>query len=151
MPKTARQHAAALIASAQEALEIARGHRAPARVYTARDVLVTAPPSFSAGEIRAIREHMAVSQQVFASLLNISDKTVHAWEQGAREPDGPTLRLLELAKNDPDVLIRRITMKAQASHDAKHSGRHPPRHAPKRAGSQWVAAKTTRVAGKKRA
>jgi len=38
-------------------------------------------------------------------MLNVSGSTVRAWEQGAREPEGPTLRLLEIAEKNPAVLV----------------------------------------------
>ena len=125
MPKTARAHAALLIGSAREALEIARGTRRPSRTYTARDVLVESPPAYSAGQIRAIRAALAVSQPVFANLLNVSERTVHSWEQGTREPDGPTLRLLELAKEDPAVLMRRIVLRRPARRALRSAKSHP--------------------------
>jgi hypothetical protein len=50
-----------------------------------------------------------VSQQVFADLLNASASAVRAWEQGAREPDGPTRRLLQIIERDPGVLTELLT------------------------------------------
>jgi putative transcriptional regulator len=52
---------------------------------------------------------MRVSQSVFASVLNVSPATVRGWERGARKPDGPTLRLLELAERQPQALMRNVT------------------------------------------
>ena len=57
---------------------------------------------------RGIRGHMALSQPVFVATLNISPETVRAWEQGKRKPDGPTLRLLELAEQHPEVLLAKV-------------------------------------------
>jgi hypothetical protein len=37
-------------------------------------------------------------------MLNVSASTVRAWEQGAREPDGPTRRLLQVAELHPEAL-----------------------------------------------
>ena len=51
---------------------------------------------------------MALSQPIFAAALNVSPETVRAWEQGKREPDGPTLRLLEVAEQHPEVLLKRV-------------------------------------------
>jgi len=45
---------------------------------------------------------------VFADVLNVSKSTVAAWEQGHRTPTGPTLRLLELAESEPEVLAARL-------------------------------------------
>jgi putative transcriptional regulator len=36
--------------------------------------------------LAALRKQTAMSQAVFARLLNVSTKTVQSWEQGVREP-----------------------------------------------------------------
>jgi putative transcriptional regulator len=38
-------------------------------------------------------------------LLNISPRTVQAWEQGAREPSDAALKLLSIADKHPEVLL----------------------------------------------
>ena len=38
-------------------------------------------------------------------MLNISTKTVQAWEQGSREPGDAALKLLSIAKKHPEVLL----------------------------------------------
>ncbi len=99
-----------LIDSAREAVEIERGKKEPARItrYTAAEARVEAPPQYVRERIREIRDHMALSQPVFAAALNVSPETVRAWEQGKREPDGPTLRLLEVAEQHPEVLLESV-------------------------------------------
>lgn len=57
-------------------------------------------PALSPGEIRAIREHEAVSQPVFARYLNVSKNLVSEWERGAKRPGGPALRLLTVVKKN---------------------------------------------------
>jgi hypothetical protein len=52
---------------------------------------------------------LRLSQSVFARVLNVSPATVRGWERGARKPDGPTLRLLELAERQPRALMRNVT------------------------------------------
>ena len=59
-------------------------------------------------QLRAIRAKLQMSQRVFASALNVSDRTVQAWERGARRPDGSALRLLEIADEHPAVLTATI-------------------------------------------
>lgn len=98
-----------LLESAAEAVEIHEGRAAPARVHsypvtTARDVEVEPAPVPSAEEIRAIREQLNVSQDVFAQILNVSTFTDRSWEQGQRAPDGAALRLLQIARRHPKVL-----------------------------------------------
>lgn len=99
-----------LIESAKEAVLIERGEAAPARVtkYTAAEATVVPPPQYVPERIKGIRGVMALSQPVFAAALNVSPETVRAWEQGKREPDGPTLRLLEVAEQHPEVLLKKV-------------------------------------------
>ena len=100
-----------LIRSLGDALAFERGEL-PARVsageLTARDALVDAPPRYTAARIRATRLKLGYSQTVFARALNVSAQTVRAWEQGSRLPAGPTLRLLEIAEDAPEVLQRKV-------------------------------------------
>ena len=51
---------------------------------------------FSAAQIRRIRQKAKASQGVFAAYLNTSLSTVQKWEQGAKRPNGPSLKLLNL-------------------------------------------------------
>ncbi len=71
---------------------------------------VSPPPRYDSVRIRAIRAKLQMSQRLFASALNVSDRTVQAWERGARQPDGSALRLLEIADEHPDVLTATIVM-----------------------------------------
>ena len=84
----------------------------PARVrrrkLTTRKVEVAPPPRYRPRKIAAVRNSLGVSQPVFASMLNVRSSTVRAWEQGDREPEGATLRLLELAEKHPSVLARAV-------------------------------------------
>jgi putative transcriptional regulator len=99
-----------LVESAREAVRIEGGEAKPARVtrYTAAGTIVEPPPWYVPDRIRGIRGHMALSQPVFAATLNVSPETVRAWEQGKRKPDGPTLRLLEVAEQHPEVLLEKV-------------------------------------------
>jgi len=56
-------------------------------------------------EIAAIRQKLNVSQPVFAALLNIPLTTARSWEQGKRRPSGAALRLLDLARHSPKILL----------------------------------------------
>lgn len=51
---------------------------------------------YSAEQIRRIRVRNKASQAVFALYLNTSKSTVQKWEQGAKKPNGPSLKLLSL-------------------------------------------------------
>ena len=99
-----------LLESAREAARIERGDAEPGPVtrYTVAEAEVEPPPQYGAGRIREIRDHMELSQPVFAAALNVSPDTIRAWEQGKREPDGPTLRLLEVAEQHPEVFLEKL-------------------------------------------
>ncbi|HET7095416.1 MAG TPA: helix-turn-helix domain-containing protein, partial [Thermomicrobiales bacterium] len=84
------------------------GDETPPPPRTARRVVVDRPPQYDATRVRAIRERANVSQTVFAAALNVSPATVQSWEQGARRPDGPSLRLLELADRQPSAIFRAL-------------------------------------------
>ena len=76
------------------------------RKLTVRTVEMPAPPpEMTARKIVALRtKQLNVSQQVFAQMLNVSVKTVQAWEQGDRKPDGAATRLLQVIQTQPDWL-----------------------------------------------
>jgi putative transcriptional regulator len=98
-----------LIESAKEAVAIKEG-RAKAAVLrqypiTAKDATVKAPPIPTAEEIRGIREELKLSQPVFSAALNVSPATGRAWEQRKRVPDGPSLRLLQIVRQNPAILL----------------------------------------------
>ena len=63
-------------------------------------------PEFGAGEVRRVREALKFSQHVFAHVLNVSPKTVQAWEQGGRKPDGAARRLLQIIAAEPSLFTR---------------------------------------------
>ena len=86
-----------------DALAFERGKRRDLRVT--RVQAPRPPKALSPRDIARIRERLNCSQAVFAMLLNISPKTVQAWEQGAREPGDAALKLLTIAKNHPEVLL----------------------------------------------
>lgn len=110
----------ALIGALEEAVAFEAGALPGVRVdrveITARDAQVEPPPAYSAARIQQIRKGLSLSQQVFADLLNASPSTVRAWEQGQREPDGPSRRLLQVAESFPEALADSLYGKAMAEH-----------------------------------
>lgn len=92
-----------LMLSLDQALKYSRGEQ-----INARTTVLPAPPEpLSRQEIIKLRERFNCSQAVFAHLLNVSVKTLQAWEQGVRAPSDAALKLLTIAKNHPEVLISR--------------------------------------------
>ena len=87
----------------EDALAFERGKR---RVLRVTRIQAPRPPkAMSPRDIAQIRQRLNCSQAVFALMLNISPKTVQAWEQGSREPGDAALKLLTIAKNHPEVLL----------------------------------------------
>lgn len=77
----------------EEAIEYEKGKK----TLRSRLVELPSPPKlYSAKEIKKIRTKLNYSQAVFARVLNISIKTVQAWESGKRSPNHAALRLLEI-------------------------------------------------------
>ncbi|MDB6021776.1 MAG: transcriptional regulator [Pedosphaera sp.] len=82
-------------------------HAAGKQKLTLRTKALTLPPAIKpikAQEIVAIRERLAVSQAVFARLLNVPKVTEISWEKGRRKPTGAALRLLDLVRKKPNIL-----------------------------------------------
>ena len=61
------------------------------------DALCLEPiPEYDGLKIRALRDHLKLSQAVLAAVLNTSISTVRKWELGDKRPSGPSLKLLNL-------------------------------------------------------
>lgn len=50
------------------------------------------------------RTQLKMSQQQFATMLGISVRTLHDWEQGRRKPSGAARTLLKIAASHPEVV-----------------------------------------------
>lgn len=50
-------------------------------------------------KIQQLRRKSKVSQAIFAKLLNTSTSTVQQWEQGDKNPNGISLKLLHIVKD----------------------------------------------------
>lgn len=87
----------------EDALAFERGKASSLKVTRIR--APRPPKAMSPRDIARIREKLNCSQVVFAMMLNISPKTVQAWEQGLREPGDAALKLLTIAKKHPEVLL----------------------------------------------
>ena len=68
--------------------------------------LPDAPPEIDAETLAEIRTQVAMSQRVFAQMLNVSAKTLQSWEQGVRRPSDASRRLLQVFCEEPEVLCR---------------------------------------------
>lgn len=55
---------------------------------------------------REIRKRMGLSRKDFAHVLGVPERTLESWEQGRRDPSGAAFRLLQIAQDYPDILMR---------------------------------------------
>ena len=63
------------------------------------------PKKITPREIRKIRHALKASQSIFAVYLNVSPNAVRSWEQGTRRPQQAALKLLAIAKRNPQALL----------------------------------------------
>jgi len=101
--------------------------------YTARQVRVIPKPSlYSPVRVRAVRELIGASQEVFAQLLAVSPMTIRSWEQGSRQPSPIARRFLDEIEMAPRHFRGRI-LSAVAdggpSSPKRPSGKHAKNHA----------------------
>ena len=91
-----------LVESVKEMNAILAGRLKPSRLTRARDLV-----NADSADVAALRARFKLSQAKFAALLGISVDTLQNWEQGRRQPEGPTKVLLRVAAARPDVLLSR--------------------------------------------
>ena len=61
---------------------------------------IATPTPLAPADITRIRQHLHVSQPVFARYLNTTERTVAKWESGAKRPSGMALKLLQVARKN---------------------------------------------------
>jgi len=63
------------------------------------DALCLTPvKKLTARQIKVLRVSNKLSQPVFAAYLNLSPSTIRQWENGDKEPSGPSLKLLNIVR-----------------------------------------------------
>ncbi len=88
-----------LLESVQQMGEITRGERAPSREFYV-----------DAAGVKAVRAATGLSQANFARLIDVPVTTLQNWEQGRREPTGPAKALVRALRNDPESVMRALSM-----------------------------------------
>lgn len=83
----------------EEAVAYAKG-RAPRKAYR-----VHIPEHI---DVRAIRTKLGLTQQAFAARFGFSINTLRHWEQGKREPEGPTRAYLLVIDRAPAAVQRAL-------------------------------------------
>jgi putative transcriptional regulator len=86
-------------------LEDAIAYHKGARKLTVREVDLEPPAPMRARDVVAVRSRLRVSQAAFARILNVSPRTIQAWETSAREPSDAALKLLDVARKHPEALF----------------------------------------------
>lgn len=84
-----------LIRGLKEAVAVAKGEAAPAKIYTDVDVA-------------KIRAKLKLSQSEFAALLDVSKRIVQDWEQHRKAPSGTARSLLKVAQKEPAAVRRAL-------------------------------------------
>lgn len=100
-PKKRSEAFERIMGGVEDLLAYQRGER----TLTVRDVDLKPPPAMAAKDVVAVRTQLRVSQAAFARILNVSPRTVQAWETNARRPSDAALKLLAVAKAHPEALI----------------------------------------------
>ncbi len=103
MPASRKRPSKAFV-KLKAALEGVRAYQKGEITLTVRDVELKPPKPMAAKDVVAIRKRMGASQSAFARLLNVSPRTVQAWERDAKHPSNAALKLLHIAQRRPDVL-----------------------------------------------
>lgn len=86
-----------LLESVQQADEIVRGERQPAREFVV-----------DAAKVKEVRAITKLSQAKFAAVLQVDVGTLRNWEQGRRNPTGPAKALLRAIQADPTNVLRAL-------------------------------------------
>lgn len=92
--------------------EIAEGFEALAEERTGKRTLRTheaewlPTPQVTAEELRALRERLHLSRQVFARYLRTNPRTLENWEQGRARPNAQAALLIRLVERYPDTVAR---------------------------------------------
>lgn len=79
-----------------------------------RHLVLAVPSPASAADIAALRRRLNISQCVLAAAMNVSPSAVESWEQGRKQPDGASLRLLDLFRRHPELVEELLEPKPAA-------------------------------------
>jgi putative transcriptional regulator len=61
-------------------------------------------------DVRAIREHLKLSQSAFALRFGFSLGTIRHWEQGRRHPEGSARVLLTVIARNPELVTEALSV-----------------------------------------
>ena len=84
-----------------EAVEFSRGKPVKAVVHEVSPL-----------DVKAVREHVGMTQAEFAAAFGISLGTLRHWERGDRTPRGPARVLLNVVAKEPKAVLRALSARA---------------------------------------
>ena len=84
-----------IIASLKQAVDWAEGKDVPVRMTQVEVPTV---------DVRAVRQHLGLSQTAFAAKYGFQPATLRNWEQGRTRPDGPARVLLAVIARNPKAV-----------------------------------------------
>jgi putative transcriptional regulator len=85
----------------QEAVEFSQGKPVKAVVHEVSPL-----------DVKAVREHVGMTQAEFASAFGISLGTLRHWERGDRTPRGPARVLLNVVAKESKAVLRALSARA---------------------------------------
>ena len=88
-----------IIEGLEEAIDFAKGRKTGAKAH-----------ALTLEDIVSVRKKTRLSQSKFADLFGISVSTLRNWEQGRRYPQGASLTLLRVIKNNPQAVFKALEM-----------------------------------------
>lgn len=97
---SARTAGESIIAGMQDALAYAQGDQTRGTPHT-----VTVPDTI---DVKAIRTRLGLTQAAFAQYYGFALSSVRNWEQGRRQPEGPTRLLLLVIDREPEAVERAL-------------------------------------------
>jgi putative transcriptional regulator len=95
-----------LFAEIAEGFEALAEERAGKLTLRTHEVEWLPTPQVTAEELRALRERLHLSRQVFARYLRTNPRTLENWEQGRARPNAQAALLIKLVEHYPDTVAR---------------------------------------------
>src|SRR4051812_11042567 len=88
-----------LIAAANEGIAIAKGAADPAtyRLHVPAEI-----------DVRALRQRLGMTQEVFAARYGLTLARLRDWEQGRSAPDGAVRAYLKVIEKEPEAVARAL-------------------------------------------
>jgi putative transcriptional regulator len=73
------------------------------------------PPEIQPDELAKLRTDNAMSQEVFARVLNVPTRSIRSWEDGTRRPSQAALRLIQVFRQNTAGVLEVVGMTAAPS------------------------------------